>query len=351
MPTFSREGNPSLTAATVDAMQLACMKLSVDTAMPDSGSLQFDRTRDADLHAAIRSERFTLAEASKTRSTAWICACAALPHFYIAVVALIALSPLVWWLQVLLAFAPTLLAQRAMLVLVHDASHRFYSKNRAANDVLADLLAAGFIGMLVRKYRKIHLAHHSANGSADDPEFFSYEVVRAAGGMPRFILGYALGLELPRLLRKYHTKQEAFLGEAAPVAAATEEQRRFEKLSIVTCQLFLVGLFALLRAPHLYLLWLYMAVTWSPLLSRLRFLAEHPGHGELTLTTEARFLERIFFAPLSFHFHFEHHLYPAVPPYRLAAVHADLSATGFFERHPEHVSRSFIVTLNAYERS
>ena len=61
----------------------------------------------------------------------------------------------------------------------------------------------------------------------------------------------------------------------------------------------------------LYPLWLYLAVTWSPLLSRLRFLVEHPGDSDLTVTTRSTVLERPLFAPLNFNYHFEHHPGPA----------------------------------------
>jgi fatty acid desaturase len=321
-------------------------------AMAEAGEQQRSRsgrTRDGTLHDAIRDEGFVLPDELKRRSTGWIVAYASLPFAYTFGAAALGRSALPWWAQTLLAFPLVLAAQRTFLTLVHEASHKFYAAERATNDVLADFLAAGFIGMLVRKYRKIHLAHHSANGSADDPEFFGYEAVRRAGGWVLFIGRYVVGLELPSLLGKYHTKQDEFLGDARIKAASVDQPRRLEKLSIVACQLFLVALFLLAaRAPHLYALWLYVAVTWSPLLSRLRFLAEHPGRGELTLSTRGTLLERIFVGPLNFNRHFEHHGWPAVPPYRLQAVHAALVESGFFSRRGQFLADSYVATLSGY---
>jgi fatty acid desaturase len=307
------------------------------------------RTRDGSLHAVIREEGFVLPDELKRRSIGWIVAFASLPFAYTFGAAALGRTALPWWAQTLAAFPLVLAAQRTFLTLVHEGSHKFYFNERGPNDILADFLAAGFIGMLVRKYRKIHLAHHSANGSDDDPEFFGYEAVRRAGGWALFIGRYVVGLEFPSLLAKYHTKQDEYLGDARLKAASVDQPRRLKKLSIVVCQLFLVALFAFAaRAPHLYALWLYVAVTWSPLLSRLRFLAEHPGRGELTLSTRGTLWELIFIAPLNFNRHFEHHGWPAVPPYRLPAVHAALVESGFFSVQGQFLADSYVATLSAY---
>jgi fatty acid desaturase len=310
---------------------------------------RFQRTRDADLHRALRDEQFSPSASQKERSLRWIVSFGALPFMYIAGAVALGRSGLPPALQVVLAFFPVLAAQRTFLTLVHDASHKFYSADRKKNDLAADFLAAGFIGMLVRKYRKIHLAHHAANGSVDDPEFFGYVAVTRVGGWTRFIFRYALCLELASLLRKYHTDQDRYLGTARVASTSVDQPRRFEKLSIFVCQGVLAAVFVFLAdAPHLYALWLYVAVTWSPLLSRLRFLAEHPGRGELTLSTRGRWWELVFFAPLNFNFHFEHHVWPSVPPYRLPAIHESLVASGFFGRHPEFVGESYVQTLSEY---
>ena len=65
----------------------------------------------------------------------------------------------------ILAFVLVLLAQRYFQTLVHDASHNFYHRDRRINDVIGNWLCAGFIGMKVNNYRKIHFGHHALNGS------------------------------------------------------------------------------------------------------------------------------------------------------------------------------------------
>jgi len=311
---------------------------------------EFERTRDGDLHAAIKQDGFRLPKGLLQRSVGHVVLSGARPFLYIGAAIGLAGTGVPWPLKLAGALLLFLAAQRAFLTLVHDASHKLYSPDRATNDLLADFFAAGFIGMLLRKYRKIHLAHHAANGSADDPEFFGYEVVTRAGGMGRFILRYALGFEVLYLLRKYHLGQDQYLGSKRIRKGSVDQPRRFEKLGIVTSQLALIGAFWAGSCLVLYPVWLYVAMTWSPLLSRLRFLAEHPGHGQLTKSTEGSWWERIYFAPYHFNFHLEHHLWPSLPPYRLGRVHAELARSGFFERNPSFLARSFVQTLAEYER-
>ncbi len=309
----------------------------------------FARTRDSDLHQAIREDNFVLPKGLDARSTVRIVLSAVQPFMYIAAAIVAVSGSLPLPVGVLLAFLLIVAAQRSFLTLVHDASHKLYSKDREWNDLLADYLAAGFIGLFLRKYRKIHLAHHSANGSADDPEYFGIEVVERAGGWSRFVLRYALGLEIPYLLGKYHVNQDGYLGDRRVHSKAVDNPRRFEKLSVVVAQAGLLVTFWSFGVWPLYLMWLYAAVSWSPMFSRLRFLAEHPGRGKLTLSTEGTWWERIYFAPHHFNFHLEHHLWPSVPPYRLPRTHAELLRSGFFERHSEYLAASYVETLAKYE--
>jgi fatty acid desaturase len=114
---------------------------------------------------------------------------------------------------------------------------------------------------------------------------------------------------------------------------------------VVGTQLALATACLAFDVAALYVLWLYLATTWSPLLSRLRFLVEHPGDSDLTVTTRSTLFERPLFAPLNFNYHFEHHAWPGIPPYRLKRAHRHLSAIGFYERHPELANATFVGSL------
>ena len=216
------------------------------------------------------------------------------------------------------------------------------------NDRLANWISAGWIGMDVARYRKVHLQHHAHNGSTRDPEHVSFETVRQDGGLARMILRYATMMETARLVRKYF---------AAPAGGRQKrEVSTVERLvglaHILVCQIVLIATFTFAGVWWAYPLWLYLAVTFNPLLSRLRFLAEHPGEGDMTVTTLAPFLETAYFAPQSFNYHCEHHGWPMVPPYRLARLHQYLREdVRFYDDRGELISPSFIAKLVEQDRA
>ena len=288
------------------------------------------------LRQHIRAERIKLPEACSRRSLVWTVLFAGRPFAWLSAAVVLAGSGLSGWLVWPLAAVALLIAQRHLQTLVHDASHGFYHRKSALNDPLADWLAAGWIGMTVGNYRRIHFQHHAHNGSAADPEHVSLATVAETGGLLGMVLRYACLREALRLVRKYYGAAERAGGAA---------QAPSGHLHILGSQLLLATLCLAAGMPAVYLLWLYLAVSWSPLLSRLRFLVEHPGESDITVSTRAGWWERLLFAPLNFNLHFEHHCWPGVPPYRLPQAHRFLRAAGFYERHPEYANEGFVGAL------
>jgi fatty acid desaturase len=294
------------------------------------------------LRGPLRAERIKLPKICYERSRLWITAFGARPFAWIAAAFILAgLKGWSGWIAWPLAAFCLLLAQRHFQTLVHDASHAFYHRKTRLNDLLANWLAAGWIGMTVQNYRRIHLAHHAHNGSADDPEHVSFSTVAESGGLTRMVLRYVGLLEALRLARKYYGPVARAPRSTEGAGAATSPG----SAHVIGVQLILAAACLALDRAALYPLWLYLAVTWSPLLSRLRFLVEHPGDSDLTVTTRSMPLERPLFAPLNFNYHFEHHAWPGVPPYRLKRAHRHLREVSFYERHPEFANASFIGSL------
>lgn len=281
----------------------------------------------------------------RERSGLWIALYAAKPHVLIAV-ALGLLATVSPWFAVPFAMLAMLAAQRHFQTLVHDASHQFFHPQVAMNDRLANWISAGWIGMEVSRYRKVHLQHHAHNGSALDPEHVSFQTVRQDGGLVRMILRYATMMESVRLIRKYFAAPDT--GRSRP---GSPMARLTGLAHIFVCQGALLAAFSLAGAWWGYGLWLYLAVTFNPLLSRLRFLAEHPGEGDATVTTLAPLLETAYFAPQSFNYHCEHHGWPMIPPYRLARLHRYLrEESRFYDLRGELISPSFIGKLIEQDR-
>jgi fatty acid desaturase len=229
------------------------------------------------------------------------------------------------------------------------AAHRLFSQNLKRNDFLANILVGGWIGMTVQAYRAIHFMHHAYNGSDQDPEHIDFETTRQKGGLPLHILRYVLCLEAVRLVKKYYWPSKGAVHEVAEQDSFSKDsplQKILGKWHIAVDQLILLGLCHFVaNAWYHYLLWAYLAVSWSPLLSSLRFLVEHPGKSDLTVSTTSWLFEKLYFAPYHFNYHLAHHLWPSIPPYQLKKAHRFLVAEGYFERHPECLNETYIGSL------
>jgi fatty acid desaturase len=289
------------------------------------------------LKSRLREEGVTLPRELFHRSTSAIIL-AALKPFALLIIGTLLFTQFRAYpvLAVFCAFVFFLLSQRFMQTLVHDSAHLFYNKIRSRNDKLANWFCAGWIGQTTENYRKVHKAHHAFNGSLRDPEHMSFAGVEKNGGLLKMCISYISLGEAFRLFSKYYLeKNSAGSQQAGPTA------RLWSMKHIAATQLALIAFFYLAGAPVLYLLWLYLAVSWSPLLSRLRFLLEHPGEDETTVTTYANFIDKSLFAPLNFNYHYEHHCWPNLPPYQFKQAHRYLAESGYYSRHPEIIRRGF----------
>jgi fatty acid desaturase len=100
-----------------------------------------------------------------------------------------------------------------------------------------------------------------------------------------------------------------------------------------------------LAVPFL-LFWVVPFLTWLQLVLRVRSVAEHFGiegrEGAYagTRTTLASAFDRLFIAPRSAGYHFEHHLYPSVPLHRLAELHHRLMEVPDYRRSV-HLTRGY----------
>ncbi len=96
--------------------------------------------------------------------------------------------------------------------------------------------------------------------------------------------------------------------------------------------------------------WLVAMATWYPLVTRIRNIAEHactshePDPFTVARTTKAGWLERLIVAPYYVHFHAEHHLFIAVPCYRLPRLHRLLAERGLTERM--HLAPGYLDVLS-----
>ena len=234
--------------------------------------------------------------------------------------------------------------QHAMFVLAHEAAHYRLFANRRCNDWVGRLLGA-FAGLSMCAYRVVHRLHHNHLYGERDPD------IALHGGYPRGkayqirkLIADSLGLTAWKTYRY-------FLGSPAANAETGKAQRplddtsgalrqaaRADRWLVAAVQAGLpiaAWLFFGWYGLGMYLLlWVLPAVTVLQAILRLRAICEHgaPAATDSPLraarTTLAGPLLRLFLFPHHVNYHVEHHLYPAVPHYRLPQLHRKLEAMG-----------------------
>jgi fatty acid desaturase len=229
-----------------------------------------------------------------------------------------------WWpnpFTFLLAVMVIGARQLGLAILMHDAAHGLLFQNRRLNELAATWLCAYPVFTSLALYRPYHLGHHRHTQHAEDPD---------------------LGLSTPFPI----TRKSLWRKVVRDLTGQTAFQRRREQFKrgtavreplIVNAVMWLA--FAAAGYWWLYpLLWLLPLATWYQLVSRIRNIAEHavvPDNDDPlrnTRTTYANPLERLLIAPYWVNFHLDHHLFMAVPCWRLPEAHRALLAAGLGPR-------------------
>ncbi len=245
--------------------------------------------------------------------------------------------------------------QLALAILMHEASHYTLFRTRGLNDFAGNWLAGRFIWTDVIRYRKHHHLHHTKTGTDDDPDqslVTPYPTTRKAlvrkllrdisgiSGLRRIVglvlmdikvLEFTVANDVKRLPRNGRTTADY----------VREGIRNI--VPVVVANLALAGVLALTGHLALYWLWVAAYLTTFSVFVRVRSLAEHACTEQTrdmlrnTRTTRAGWLARLTVAPLRVNYHIEHHVLPAVPYFRLRAMHALLHQRGFTPTPPGYL--------------
>lgn len=215
--------------------------------------------------------------------------------------------------------------QLGLFVLMHDAAHAALHRNRAINDWVATWLCSSSL----REYRPYHLQHHRFVQQTEDPD-----LVLSA---PFPITRASLARKVVRDLTGQTFFKQRFGHVARGVRARAPGRSRLAALAteVAKDRRFLIGNalgFAVFAAFDLAWVWLAMwllpMMTWLPLVSRIRNIAEHAlvAQNEAdprrqARTTRANGLERVLVAPYWVNYHAEHHMFTSIPCWRLPDAH------------------------------
>jgi fatty acid desaturase len=239
--------------------------------------------------------------------------------------------------------------QHALFILAHEAAHYRLLRDRRWNDAVGRTIGmAGAISMCT--YRVIHRLHHNNLYTDDDPDTAIH------GGYPRGTAYLWKKLAQDAIGWNAWKTFAYFFGAPAlnddtqqaprPLDDTSPELRRAARLDrwfVVAFQVALPAVCALVggwRGVAQYAaFWLLPMLTVLQPILRLRAICEHGAVADFSSPlTAARSnrsggglvnaLGRALLFPHHVNYHLEHHLYPAVPHYRLPQLHRLLAEKG-----------------------
>jgi fatty acid desaturase len=216
--------------------------------------------------------------------------------------------------------------QLGLNILMHDAAHALLHKNRKVNDFMAYWFCAPELYI----YRPYHLQHHRFVQQSEDPDLVlskPFPITRASLNrkMIRDLTGQTF-------FKQYNKTRMFYICNGLGLLAFS-----------------LAGLWW-----AWVLMWLLPMMTWLPLVSRLRNIAEHAliVEGDTdplrhARTTYASWLERALIAPYWVNYHCEHHMFTQIPCWNLPKAHQLLIQKGVTQRMEIQASYPTVLKLAA----
>ncbi len=248
-----------------------------------------------------------------------------------------------WWSigAVVIAFVVIVTRQQALFVLAHDAAHYRLFKHRGWNDVVGRLCAS-VVGISMCTYRVVHRLHHNHLYEARDPDIPLHAgYPRGRGYLIKKLLGDLTGKTAWKTYRYFFgapVVNDEVGDENRPLTYTSAKLRRAarqDRWVVAGVQTALLGGAVFTGYGLEYaVLWLLPALTVLQSMLRFRAICEHgavtdfgsPKSAARTNLGHPVLLWALF--PHHVNYHIEHHMYPAIPHYNLAACHRELKARG-----------------------
>jgi fatty acid desaturase len=215
----------------------------------------------------------------------------------------------------------------ALAILMHDATHYRFLKNRKWNDLISNMVIMYPLFTSIEKYRANHLRHHQHLNTMEDPDWVA-KLTNRAFHFPKTKASFLL------TIGSYLTFYQGILDalwflQRFGSSTKKETGSRVVHKALPIC--FYLVLFSFLSLAGLWqsfiLFWVFPYLTSFFMFQYIRSVAEH--FGELayeddlssTRTIITNPIEKFFIAPHQVSYHLEHHLYPGVPFYHLPELH------------------------------
>ncbi|MEL6253943.1 MAG: fatty acid desaturase family protein [Bacteroidota bacterium] len=237
----------------------------------------------------------------------------------------------------------------ALAILMHDAAHFRFLKNRKHNDLLTNYLTMYFIFSSIEVYRKNHLKHHQHLNTEDEPDWF-FKIGRRDFTYPKSRAEFILTVLAYFTMIRGFLDAIWFLKRFAPANTPGAKKKASLKSKLPRIFFYVIlatvlSIFGLWKAYLLY--WVIPYLSTFFMFQYVRSVSEHFGELERdhllnsTRTVKTNLFERFFFAPHNVSYHLEHHLYPGVPYYNLPQLH-DLLMEQEIYREKAHITNGYL---------
>lgn len=237
----------------------------------------------------------------------------------------------------------------ALTILMHDATHYRFLKNRKWNDIISNVFTMYPIFTSIEQYRANHLMHHQHLNTDDDPDWVA-KLTRREFQFPKtkrefllttfsyFVLYQGI-LDAIWFAKRYRNS-----GQKKKVKTKKDHLK-------IAFYLLLIGLLTIFGAWKIFLMfWIIPYLTSFFMFQYIRSVAEH--YGEMAYeddfsssrTVRPTLLEKFFIAPHAVGFHLEHHLFPGVPFYNLEKLHNTLMEQELYQSKA-HITDGYLSGL------
>lgn len=237
----------------------------------------------------------------------------------------------------------------ALAILVHDATHYRFLKNRKWNDLLSNYLTMYPLFLSIEVYRNNHLKHHQHLNTDNDPDWiaklgkreFTFPKTRGEflWTLGSYLVLYQGIMDAIWFIKRFSVDKD----KASPDAKNKAWKITFYVLLASTLTIFGGWIYFLL-------FWMVPYLSTFFMFQYIRSVAEHFGELDYeddlssTRTVKANWLEQFFLSPHNVGYHLEHHLYPGVPFYHLPKLHEMLMQQADFKNRA-HITKGYMKGL------
>ena len=237
----------------------------------------------------------------------------------------------------------------ALTILMHDAAHFRFLKNRKWNDLISNLFIMYPIFTSIEKYRANHLKHHQHLNTEHDPDWVA-KLTKREFQFPKTRTEFLLTLASYFFLFQGILDAIWFVKRYRN-ADKKETNNINVNRSKILFYAILLGVITVFNWWTYYILfWIIPYLTTFFMFQYIRSVAEHFGEmayeddlsSSRTVRTNA--LEQFFLAPHYVGYHLEHHLFPGVPFYNLPQLHNLLMKQDLYKQKA-HITDGYVKGL------